>query len=240
MMRYARLRWVDRGIMVLVIPTVVGFAPVQGPGVPTCFGEQATILGTPNPGGDNLQGTAGDDVIVGLGGEDNMAGHGGNDLMCGGEGDDTMSGHNGNDKMSGGPGNDDLWGGRGHDRMFGGVGLDRFDEAHVYGRGNDRVNAGPTGERDVLSYNLSDSAVNVDMVAGLVTSDTTGTDRISSFFMVVGTPYADSLLADDEDNELRGTGGEDHLDGRGGSDVLDGGNGFDTCVNGEDLRFCEA
>src|SRR3954471_13663063 len=53
---------------------------------PTCFGEVATILGTPGP--DDLKGTKGNDVMVTFGGNDVVHGGSGADLICGGGGDD--------------------------------------------------------------------------------------------------------------------------------------------------------
>ena len=93
---------------------------VTDPGGPVtllrCDGAVATIVGT--DGKDDIQGTAGDDVVVALGGKDKVHGNGGDDVICGGAGDDNLHG---------GPGNDRLFGGDGRDTMHGGPGADLLD-----------------------------------------------------------------------------------------------------------------
>ena len=73
-----------------------------------CNGKQATIVGTNGDEGA-LNGTSGDDVIVGLGGNDTINGMGGNDTICGDAGNDTIyqgSSPDGTDVIFGGSGND--------------------------------------------------------------------------------------------------------------------------------------
>lgn len=96
--------------------------PVLGP---TCYGKQATIIGT--SGNDQLRGTPGADVIVGLGGDDIIDGLAGNDIICGGAGNDLLRAGWGNDYVFGGPGRDTLRGARGNDLLNGGDGRDRID-----------------------------------------------------------------------------------------------------------------
>jgi len=81
----------------------------------TCFGKEATMIGT--PGNDIMIGTEFDDVILGLGGQDVIRGMEGNDTICGGSGFDKIFGGTGDDiiltsigdsnGISGGEGNDD-------------------------------------------------------------------------------------------------------------------------------------
>lgn len=119
-------------------PLVLGLAldaPVPpAPAVPTCHGQEATIVGT--AGKDVLRGTQGRDVIVGLGGDDVIDGRGGDDLVCGGPGndviqggygDDRVYGQSGSDVINGGPGDDRISGGQGTDVMAGGGGRDYLD-----------------------------------------------------------------------------------------------------------------
>src|SRR5215213_3751898 len=77
--------------------------PVCGPP-----GEElpATIVGA-----GHINGTPGDDVIVGSAGVDVING----DHLCGCPGDDTLAGLGGNDTLVGVPGNDDLIGFGGDD-----------------------------------------------------------------------------------------------------------------------------
>ena len=118
---------------------------------PTCFGQPATIVGT--PGDDYLEGTPGDDVIHGLGGNDTIEElWGGDDLICGGTGDDRLWGSLGNDRLHGGPGNDGLDGGGGQDVLVGGFGNDTLRGGPgndvLYGEeGNDTLHGGPGDDR---------------------------------------------------------------------------------------------
>src|SRR4051794_19668175 len=95
--------------------TVLAMQPALGgqaaADVPTCFGKAATIVGTADrihP--DNLQGTAGPDVIVAGLGADRIQGLGGDDLICGGPGVDSIAGGSGADRVNGGFGDDVIFG----------------------------------------------------------------------------------------------------------------------------------
>lgn len=78
----------------LLFVTVGTYASVNAQEIPTCNGLPATIIGIQ---GENLRGTAGDDVIVGTSGNDRIAGFGGNDIICGGDGYDVIHGGTGDD-----------------------------------------------------------------------------------------------------------------------------------------------
>jgi len=67
---------VATGLATLLLPTVWAVA-----GIPRCFGERATIVGTAR--GEVIRGTPRADVIVALGGADVINGRGGNDLARG-------------------------------------------------------------------------------------------------------------------------------------------------------------
>jgi hypothetical protein len=112
-------------------------------GVATCGGEVATIIadGTGTP----IEGTEGDDVIVGYGGKDTINGNGGNDIICGRGGADTING---------GDGDDTIWGQNGHDTIKGNKGDDLIRPGH----GNDRV-WGNGGHDKVWAYKGSDVCV---------------------------------------------------------------------------------
>lgn len=84
-----------------------------GPGTPTPAGYKL-VEGT--NGNDNLIGGSGNTFIRGLGGNDSILDVSGNDIICGGPGDDNISAGGGNDNISGGTGNDQLAGGSGTDR----------------------------------------------------------------------------------------------------------------------------
>ena len=130
----------------------------------TCFGQAATIVGT--PGDDVLSGTSGVDVFAAREGNDVIRGLGGEDIICAGKGDDTIYGGAGFDiifgaqgddlifsangssegfradnrgaRMFGGAGNDTIHGSDRWDRMQGGLGIDTM---HGY-EGRDWIRAG--------------------------------------------------------------------------------------------------
>jgi CSLREA domain-containing protein len=90
-----------------------------------CDGTLVNVVGT--PGRDILEGTVGDDAILGLGGGDTIEGKAGHDAICGGggndridgdEGDDTLLGQGGDDRLDGGPDSDTCVGGPGDDRIL--------------------------------------------------------------------------------------------------------------------------
>jgi Ca2+-binding RTX toxin-like protein len=77
-------------------------------------------------GNDFLYGQAGNDRLEGLGGNDTLYGHEGDDTLIGGDGDDYLAGQEGNDIVDGGAGKDFLGAGPGNDTLTGGTGADRF------------------------------------------------------------------------------------------------------------------
>jgi hypothetical protein len=89
---------------------------------PSCPEGYNVIEGT--EGDDHLVGTNQADCILGLGGNDVLEGGNGDDLLYGGPGDDRLIGGNGRDHLEGGPGNDVLVGGNGEDTLLGGDGDD--------------------------------------------------------------------------------------------------------------------
>jgi acetyl esterase/lipase len=102
-----------------------------------------TINGT--SGDDRLVGTNGNDVICGLGGDDAVWGRGGDDVALGGSGDDRLYGGRGDDVLDGGEGSDRLYGGGGDDVLDGGEGSDRLHDR----RGDDVLDGGPGRDRAV-------------------------------------------------------------------------------------------
>jgi Ca2+-binding RTX toxin-like protein len=83
---------------------------------------------TAQGGAVQIEGAAGDDVLVGSNStEDTILGGADNDLLAGLAGDDTLEGGAGNDELIGGFGNDVLRGGLGQDILSGRLGSDVFD-----------------------------------------------------------------------------------------------------------------
>lgn len=199
-------------------------------------------------GSDNvLDGGHGDDLLIGAAGADRFIGGAGIDTVSyalsrvgvvvdlgagagsGGEaqGDtfegienvigtnaaDSITGDDGDNELNGGFGNDILSGGAGNDVLIGGSGADIF--------------IGGTG-RDTVSYAASRSGVFVDLAGGFGSGRDAQGDTFSDIENVIGTNAADTLIGDDDENEIYGLAGNDVLIGGGGADLLDGGLGVDT------------
>jgi len=145
-------------------------------------------------------------------------------IIIAGEGDDELFGHGGDDGLRGGYGNDYLVGGAGADDLRGGHGTDFL----VGGAGADHLDGGTGGGADRASYDLSPSAVNVDLLrASQFGGDAEG-DELEEIENVDGSMYGDTIRGDNERNVLYGGFGNDVLEGRGGADTIDGAFGFDT------------
>jgi Ca2+-binding RTX toxin-like protein len=72
----------------------------------------------------------------------------------------------------------------------------------------------------------------VDLAAGRATNPWDGTDTITNFQGVIGTPFADSLTGSNQAETLTGGAGNDLIIGGGGRDTLDGGAGDDVILIG--------
>src|SRR5262249_19224843 len=81
-----------------------------------------TVVGPDLPA--DLDGTSGDDLIVGAAGNDSINGGGGDDAIHAGDGDDSAFGSIGNDTLFGNDGNDTLNGSDGDDVLLGDAGND--------------------------------------------------------------------------------------------------------------------
>jgi VCBS repeat-containing protein len=163
-----------------------------------------------------LNGTAGDDEIVGSVGAD---------TINGGDGSDFLRGNVGDDAIYGGDGNDLIKGQDGDDLIDGGLGTDR---AGYY-----QANAALGGV--TVSLLLQGTAQYVG---------SQGWDTLVSIENVFGTPFADVLTGDGGNNWLSGSEAtidgnvsainNDLLDGQGGNDLLSIGIGNHTLIGGSD------
>ncbi len=155
----------------------------------TCNGFLVTTNG--------LQGTAGDDVIVGTSGPDTIDGGAGNDVICGRGGADAITGGAGDDLINAGWGSDVVRAGDGDDTVFGGPGLDDVEG----GSGNDLIRGGKGGDR-IVGNGGNDVLY--------------GGDRKDRVFGYAGN---DQLFGGAGNDNLRGGAGADSAVGGAGFDV---------------------
>ncbi|MEA2525639.1 MAG: hypothetical protein QOF73_2866 [Thermomicrobiales bacterium] len=223
--------------------SLVGVVPsVSATVVLDCDGHPATIFGA-----GVINGTTGNDVIVGSEGPDTINGKGGNDVICGLGGADTIHGNTGNDRIFGGLGIDDLYGDAGDDFIHTGFNADG-DTAHG-GTGNDQIDA----EGASTQCTVSDDSVACSSdthVFGDAGNDTmlgqaefhggSGNDTITGLGLLAGDSGNDALTATFI-GTLRGGSGNDTLAATTGPADFDGGSGRDTChADGDDfLKSCE-
>jgi hypothetical protein len=134
------------------------FGLVHDGAIPVCAGRAAAIYqdvsgawvlppgasATPwLPGGFDVYGTSGDDVIVGSVGSDRITPRLGDDIVCAGPGNDAIEDGGGNDRLFGELGNDHVLDGEGVDRLDGGEGNDVL----YGGPDNDEMFGGPGDDR---------------------------------------------------------------------------------------------
>lgn len=152
--------------------------------------------------GKRVDGTEGNDVIVGGDGNDDLRGWEGNDVIDGGAGHDFIYGGSENDELYGGDGDDEIWGGRGNDTLHGGAGNDFL---HVSNGG----------------YYPTDSGVAFGDAGDDIIHGSYGVDHL------YGGDGKDRIHAYDGIDYVHGGDGDDHLEGGNGHDMLWGGAGDD-------------
>ncbi|MEH2082822.1 MAG: calcium-binding protein [Nostoc sp.] len=120
-------------------------------------------FGTTNP--DTINGSSGNDTIVGWASGGNANSTSGNDILNGLAGNDSLAGGTANDSLSGGDGNDTLNGGTGNDTLKGGAGSDIFKGS----QGNDNIDGGDgvdTADYSQLGQTITLSGVGTIQKAG--------------------------------------------------------------------------
>jgi Ca2+-binding RTX toxin-like protein len=172
-----------------------------------------------------LSGGDGDDRLNGAAGDDRLSGGLGNDTALGGLGDDVISGNDGNDRLDGGAGNDIISGGNGTDTITGGAGDDVLRPGADLAA--DSVNGG--AGTDTVDYSNATSGVTVDLQFGSVGIGAAAGDTYALVESVIGSNFADNLVARDG-GTASGGGGDDILAGAGdgSTTILVGGAGTDT------------
>ncbi|HEV2755020.1 MAG TPA: calcium-binding protein [Actinomycetota bacterium] len=212
--------------------------------------DDDTLRGTPGRdvivaagGRDLVHGRGGNDLICGGSGEDEgLYGDGGDDRIhaghseratpvFGGRGNDLLydePGGGDGQEMFGGPGNDVLKAGDSNgtyiDVLDGGPGDDVMEqggaEGVFYGGAGDDVIYGGrgNGDRDMLLLALAPGPMEVDLAAGTMRG--WGNDTVQEIEIVGGGSYDDTMIGDDDRNELIGAAGDDTLSGGEGKDCL--------------------
>lgn len=205
----------------------------------TCQGRPATIVGT----GPDIQGTAGDDVIV-TGASRITRADAGNDLVCvtpsphedlfvdAGAGDDVVDATILTTPMT------VAHLGAGLDRYLGGP---AYDEVRAYGADDDVADAdwivlqdaepatGPVGNYTgaFISVWSADQDVEIELDAHVMVAGTVAADIAGFSWASAAAPRA-IVRGNAEDNMLRASGCDVHVFGKGGDDYLDGYAGEDA------------
>jgi Ca2+-binding RTX toxin-like protein len=169
---------------------------------------------------DTLSGGAGDDTIFGEAGYDRLFGLDGNDLLDGGTQDDYLEGGAGSDTLIGGANDDRLDGGAGDDSIYGGDGNDYALLRGSYG--NDFLDGG-AGRDFVDMVDGGLSGIVVDLRTGSLSGGGdggSGSAVLVSIEGVLGTSFADRMIAGGGAVTFVSWGGNDTLIGGVGDDFL--------------------
>jgi Ca2+-binding RTX toxin-like protein len=193
-----------RTMIVAVLSLAIALPPLTATAETTCGGHAVTVEGT--DGDDDLLGTTGPDVIAGLDGNDTIVGRGGRDVICDGPGSDAIDGGSGNDVFYRGEGPDFVEGGKGS---------------------------------DLVSYIEYEVSVVVNLGSSYADVSGGSSDEIYEIESAAGTFWDDTLIGDDGPNILVGRAGADDLFGIRGNDSLYGKNGRDRLRGGIGDDLCE-
>jgi Ca2+-binding RTX toxin-like protein len=216
-------------------------------------------------GNDTVFAGDGTDTVHGGDGDDSIDGGGHWDELYGGAGNDTINGGTGIDSIWGGAGDDSLYGGTGdtQDLLIGGTGNDTLDggsatrwDTLIGGMGADRiigngVNSSASyeltgyGDFDVswqgvyvdLSLQGLDADGNLMVQPGKPGGDDATGDILTGIVNAVGSNGSDTLIGNDQNNEMYGVDGNDFLIGGAGNDSLWGVNDNDTLEGGLGADF---
>ena len=189
-------------------------------GVATFDESGGSVAGAGDVNGDGLA-----DLIVGATGADPHGGTSGAAYLIYGRLPDaavtrvgttasqTLVGGNFADVLTGGGGNDHVFGHGGNDLMSGGSGNDIFD-------------GGPG--TDAVSYQNAAAGVHVSLLTSAAQNTIgAGTDTLIAVEKLVGSGFADTLIANATGATLNGGPGGDDLFSGPGSDILNGGGASD-------------
>jgi Ca2+-binding RTX toxin-like protein len=150
-------------------------------------------------------------------GKGSITGNDSNNTLNGNASDNSLSGGSGNDTLESGAGNDSVDAGTGDDLIVGGEGA-----------GNDTY-VGGTGT-DTVKYTSAVNTVLINLLEGLAEGKDIGTDKLSEIENLIGGQTGDTLIGDNNANNINAYTGNDTITGNGGNDTIDGGEGQDTVV----------
>jgi Ca2+-binding RTX toxin-like protein len=111
-----------------------------------------------------IEGSKGDDELIGTSRNDDIFGKAGWDLIAGRKGRDLLDGGAGNDLIKGNAGSDSIWGGKGKDFLVGGGGADffwfdtddSFDKINDFESGKDALVVDVSGGSDFDDFDRGD------------------------------------------------------------------------------------
>ncbi len=156
---------------------------------------------------------------------------------------ETVRGISTNNVINGGAGNDVIYAiGSGTNVVYGHGGADTL----VGGSGTSTLDGGPGADTLNGWFGVS-TASYADATAGVVanllnpslnTGDAAG-DTYLNIHRLTGSPFADTLVADNSGDTLTGGGGNDSLQGGTGADILYGGAGADTLKGGGGVNYLD-
>ncbi|MEH2435881.1 MAG: calcium-binding protein [Nostoc sp.] len=194
----------------------------------------AITFGTTSP--NKINGTLGDDTIVGWASGGNVTSPSGNDTLNGLAGNDSLAGGTLNDSLIGGSGNDTLDGGTGSDILDGGTGDDTYIIDSSSDTIREAINSGTDSVRSSITYTLGANLENLTLrftsnaingTGNSLNNFINGNDFNNTLNGRAGDDTLDGNLADDI---LNGEDGNDSLQGGPGNDVLNGGAGNDILI----------
>ena len=117
-----------------------------------------------------------------------------------------------------------------NDPRFGVGGWNAADTVYP-GPGDDVVRGDASSPYVVVSYATAAGPVAVDLTAGTARGE--GEDALTDVAGAQGSPGADVLVGDDDDNLLIGLEGDDAIEGVTGDDLIQPGSGDDVAIGGE-------
>ena len=191
-----------------------------------------------------INGTAGNNILIGTSRGDTINGLAGNDSLYGRDGDDTLNGGAGNDRLYGDAGSDTLDGGIGNDRLY----IDELDQVDggagrdtAFWRGAAGMNAVTVNSRSASVASGQQSLVRVEIVQGGRHRDIIR-DLTNTGVEFYGGEGNDELHGGAGADYLQGAEGNDDLYGHAGNDLLRGYTGNDRLYggNGDDRLYGDA